>query len=113
MIMDDQKHCAQSLKELLIEVEAAIPHAQRLSYLGINSAMSLDAAQELIKAVKYYQEPRFFGWPISLVELYLTEEQAIPEQVFLAYQEHINSLVRDNETNEAFFIDEAYDTDMK
>lgn len=109
----DKNHITQSLTELANEIQSTIPHAKRLSYLGVSADMSLEVAQELLKAVKFYQEPRFFGWPISLVELYLSEEEQIPEQVFRAYQEHINSLVKGDETNASFFIDEAYDPNQK
>lgn len=108
--MNKQKHLSESLDELINNVGSAIPHAKSHNYSGIRFDVSLDVARELIKAVEYYQEPKFFGWPLSLVELYLVEEERIPEQVFRAYQEHINSLVEDNESNEEFFIDEEYET---
>lgn len=107
--MDSQKHFANSLGELSTEVESTIQHAKELSYSGVRADMSIEVAQELIKAVKYYQEPRFFGWPLSLVELYLEEEEQIPDNVFSAYQEHVNALGGGDDIIEAFFIDEAYD----
>lgn len=108
--MVSQKHFAKTLEELSIQVESTIQHAKELSYSGVRADMSIEVAQELIKAAKYYQEPRFFGWPLSLVELYLEQEEQIPDNVFSAYEQHVNALSVANETSEAFFIDEAYDT---
>lgn len=106
--MEDQKFYVNSLDELLAEVESTVPYAKELGYLGVSTGMSIDVAQELIRAVKQYQEPRFFGWPASLVELYLDQEEEIPEKVLADYYAHMNSIFEDNETPEEFFIDEAY-----
>ncbi|EJS4045558.1 TPA: hypothetical protein I7753_18580 [Vibrio vulnificus] len=109
--MEDEKLFAESLTQLVDEVESTITQAASLGYIGVSADISLDVAKELIKAVKYYQEPKFYGWPISLVELYLDEEEQIPEQVFRAYKEHVDSLGECNDTNQPFFIDEAYSAD--
>ncbi|MCC3798284.1 hypothetical protein ACXHQB_23595 [Vibrio parahaemolyticus] len=107
--MEDITLPTQSLAELTEQIEKTIPTAKSLSYVGVSVDMTLEVAQELLNAVKYYQEPRFFGWPLSLVELYLDQEENIPISVFKSYEHYMSDLLKENDTHEAFFIDEAYD----
>lgn len=106
--MKDQKGYVDSLVELVAEIESTVPHANNHGYLAVSTSMSLNVAQELVQAVQAYKEPRFFGWPISLVELYLDQEEEIPKNVLDDYHAHINSLHECNDTDEEFFIDDAY-----
>lgn len=106
--MEDQKLSVNSLDELVNDIESTQLLAKEFGYLAVSASMSLDVAQELIQAVKQYKEPRFFGWPISLVELYLDQEKEIPKNVLADYHAHMNSLLEGDDTDQEFFIDEAY-----
>lgn len=54
--MEDQERFAKTLFELASEVESTIPYAMNIGYVGVNVDMSLEVAQEFLKAVKIYQE---------------------------------------------------------
>ncbi|HFG1736907.1 TPA: hypothetical protein ACGF1T_002927 [Vibrio cholerae] len=47
--MEDQKQIAQSLSELVSQIESTIPHARNFGYLGVSVDISLDVAQELVE----------------------------------------------------------------
>ncbi|HCJ7273308.1 TPA: hypothetical protein NVH30_002946 [Vibrio cholerae] len=47
--MEDQKQIAQSLSELVSQIESTIPHARSFGYLGVSVDISLDVAQELVE----------------------------------------------------------------
>lgn len=49
VIMEDQKQLAKSLSELVSQIEATIPHAKNLGYLGVSIDISIDVAQELVE----------------------------------------------------------------
>lgn len=50
------KRVANSLAELANEVASTIPSAQRLSYEGISTDMSLDVAQELVQKLAHLEK---------------------------------------------------------
>lgn len=47
--MEDKKQVAQSLSELVSQIESTIPHAKNFGYLGVSVDISLDVAQELVE----------------------------------------------------------------
>lgn len=106
----DYKKFCTSLAEMAEQVQNNLPHANEQGFKAIGIDVSLEVAQELLKAVEKYQEPKFCGWPLSLVDEYLEYEREIPSDVMASYTDFVDSLLESNDTTEAFFIDEAYDT---
>lgn len=103
-----------ALSHLIEEVESTITTAKQLNYKSVSIDMPIAEAKDLVEAVTFYLEPRFYGWPKSLVELWLAEEDNVPEHVFYEYEKYMKSLI-DSEASdcpEEFFIDAEYGGDL-
>ncbi|MBV7300230.1 hypothetical protein [Enterovibrio paralichthyis] len=103
-----------SLQEFIDNAETTIKTAQTLGYRGVSFEVSLEAAQQIIDAAKQYQEPKFLGFPKSLVESFIANEaeSELPHEVMDAYKRYMTAEQEGWETwetKEEFFIDEAYD----
>ncbi|MEZ8082836.1 hypothetical protein [Enterovibrio norvegicus] len=100
-----------SLQEFIDNAETTIKTAQTHGYKGVSIDLSLDVTKQLIDAARQYQEPKFLGFPKSLIEAFIENEAAseLPREVIDAYKLHMNAEQEKWETNEEFFIDEAYD----
>ncbi|HGY0729322.1 hypothetical protein PVU22_17160 [Vibrio cholerae] len=55
--MEDKKQVAQSLSELVSQIESTIPHAKNFGYLGVSVDISLDVAQELVEKLALLDKP--------------------------------------------------------
>lgn len=64
--MTNSKHFAQSLSQMITEVESTIPHAKENGYPAISADMSLEVAKELLETINSYQS----------LEAYLTQRIA-------------------------------------
>lgn len=76
--MEDQRQVAKSLTELANRIETTIPHAKNIGYLGVSVVISLEVAEELLKAVKLYQEQfseRYVCNDCGSYEVDFTDEQ--------------------------------------
>jgi hypothetical protein len=106
---DDYKKFSTSLAEMAEQVQSNLPHAKRQGFEAVSINVSLDVAQELLKAVEQYQEPNFCGWPLSLVDAYLEHERDVPSDVMEAYTVFVTTSLESDDTTETFFTDEAYE----
>ncbi|EOC5887546.1 hypothetical protein ACI495_004416 [Vibrio vulnificus] len=76
--MEDQRQVAKSLTELASRIETTIPHAKSIDYLGVSVVISLEVAEELLKAVKLYQDQfseRYVCNDCGSYEVGFTDEQ--------------------------------------
>ena len=80
-----------SLESLIKDLRESLPLVEGKGYDGIRVDLSKLIVPELTRALEFYAEPRFSGWPKSLIEQYINEDKVIPPKVLESYLESINS----------------------
>lgn len=103
----------ESLAGFVDEAEKAIKSAKELGYIGVSVGLSLEAALTLVEAAKRYQEPKFLGFPKSLVEAFIANEAEaeLPAEVVKSYRDYMTAEHSSWESKAEFFIDEAFEVE--